>query len=186
MEITAIEKGLIGLSLNDSLPAGGINYQIHSFTGHGHDSSEGWVDSPVSVKTTLRNTFGMEFCKGSLNVRLAEGIPWILPEKLNPQRINLGVIWLTYVLPVVLNEMCIGVLGALNVRGFDYTTGKPIEEVKLNDKTEAYHIYAPVHIRERLNLTDIESSDGVVINARLLPGDLLTIYPTRSNYRLAI
>lgn len=186
MEITAVEKGLIGLSPDDELPDGGMNFSMFSFSGHNHDSTEGWRDVGHSVKTTLRNTFNMDFCPGSLNVRLTEGVPWILPESLNPQRINLGVVWLTYVLPVVLNEKCIGVLAALNVTGFDCATGEKIPEVKLNDKTEAHHIYSPVNIRERLGITDVTKSDSVVITARVLPGDLLTIHPTVSRYRLAI
>ena len=185
-DYTESEEDLIGLSQGEGLPNGGINFKIYSFSGYNHDSNEGWTDVGHSVKTTLRNTFNVDFCPGSLNVRLTEGVPWTLPESLNPQRINLGVVWLTYVLPVVLNEKCIGVLSALNVTGFDYATGEKIPEVKLNDKTEAHHIYSPVNIRERLGITDVTQSDDVVINARLLPGSLLTIYPTVSRYRLDI
>ena len=186
MEITAAEKGLIGLSPGDELPDGGMNFSMFSFSGYSHDSKEGWTNVGHSVKTTLRNTFNMDFCPGSLNVRLTEGVPWILPESLNPQRINLGVVWLTYVLPVILNEKCVGVLAALNVTGFDCATGEKIPEIKLNDKTEAHHIYSPVNIRERLGITDVTKSDDVVINARVLMGDLLIIHPTVSRYRLAI
>lgn len=185
-DYTESERDLIGLSPDEPLPKGGESFKIYSFTGYGQDSSEGWADTPMSLKTILLNIFGVDFYKGSLNIRLAEGIPWMLPESLNPRRINLGDIWLTCVLPVVLNEMCIGILGALSVRGFDCTTGEPIKQVLLNYKTDACHIYSTVHIRERLGLTDTTKSDDVVINARVLPGELLTIHPTPSIYRLTI
>lgn len=168
--ITPIEKQLIGLDESDPLPSGGIIYQLYSFSGFGVDSTKSWTEGPVSLKTTLRKTFGMDFYPGSLNVRLIRGVPWIPPKALNARKIRLGVFHLSYALPVVLNEKCIGIVAAINVRGFDpVTSERLLPPLQLNDKVEIYQIYSPVNIRKRLDL-----KDDVPINARLLSGDMLT------------
>lgn len=174
--ITAAEKKLIDLDESDPLPTGGINYQLYSFSGFGFDSTGSWTDNDNSLKTTLWRAFGVEFYPGSLNVRLVHGMPWILPVESNAQRIRLGVFHIAFALPVVLNEKCIGIVTAINVRGFDPATGEQIlPPVQLGDMVEMYQIYSPVNIRERLGLEDKEKTDDVPITARLLSGDLLTV-----------
>ena len=180
--ITASEKKLIGLEEFDPLPLGGIDYQIYCVSGEEHDSTEGgWdpygidEDGPVSLKISLALRFGMEFYPGSLNVRTIQKGPWFPPDELNPRRVLYGIFKKARVFPVVLNEQCIGIIGAVEFRGFNPDTGELIKEMKLGDKVEMSQIYSPINIRERLNLEDKENSKNVPINARLLSGDMLTI-----------
>ena len=174
--ITAEEKKLIGLEPDETIPYGGTNYQIYSFSGFGFDSTGSWSDNGNSLKTTLRQAFDVEFYPGSLNVRLVHGTPWVLPNGTSARRIRLGVFHVAYALPVMLNESCICIVTAINVRGFDPATGDRIEPpIQLGDAVEMYQIYSPVNIRERLGLEDKENTDDVPINARLLSGDLLTV-----------
>ena len=186
--ITASEMKLIRLGEFDPLPSGGINYQIYCVSGHVHDSTKnGWdppggdADGPVSLKISLARRFGMEFYPGSLNVRTIQKGPWFPPKELNPRRVLYGIFKKAQVFPVVLNEQCIGIIGAVEFRGFHPDTGKMIKEMKLGDKVEMSQIYSPINIRERLNLEDKTKSDSVKINARLLSGDLLgVVYENRS------
>lgn len=172
--ITAAEKQLIGLNEFDSLPGGGTNYSLYSFSGFGADSTKSWRDVANSLKSTLYTTFGVEFYPGSLNVRRVDGTPWYPPMELNPQRIQVGVFELVYALPVVLNEKCIGIVLAINVRGFNPATGERLlPPLQLGDVVEMYQIYSPVSIRKRLDLEDTEKSDNIPINIRVLSGDLL-------------
>lgn len=195
--ITAEERKLIGLDESDPLPTGGINYQLYSFSGKGHDSvdawnddgspSGSWTDKYDSLKTTLRQAFDVEFCPGSLNVRLVHGTPWVPPRDTSARRIRLGVFHNAYALPVILNEKCICIVVANEVQGFDPATSKPMidpatgEEyaMPLGNDVNMEQIYSPINIRERLDLEvdpeDIKKTDSVQINARLLSGDLLTV-----------
>jgi len=186
--ITAEEKKLIGLEESESLPYGGTNYQLYSFTGLSHDASPGgWTDKYNSLKTTLRQAFDVEFYPGSLNVRLVHGTPWVLPSGTSAQRIRLGVFHVAYALPVVLNEKCICIVTAINVRGFDPATGVVLTDpatgeiyaMPLGTDVEMYQIYSPVNIRKRLDLEvdpeDKKKTDYIPITARLLSGDLLTV-----------
>jgi len=171
--ITAEEKKLIGLEPDESIPYGGTNYQIYSFSGFGADSTKSWGDGGNSLKVTLRNAFGIEFYPGSLNVRLVFGTPWVLPAKSTARRIRLGVFHIAFALPVMLNEKCVCIVTAINVRGFDPATGEQIlPPIQLGDDVEMYQIYSPVNIRNRLDTVD---RDDVPITARLLSGDLLTV-----------
>ena len=169
--ITASEKKLIGLEESDLLPLGGINYQLYSFSGFNTDSTKSWN----ALKNSLRRVFDMEFYPGSLNVHTVQGFSWIFPKNLNPQRIQLGIFEIAYVLPVILDEKCIGIAVAINIRGFCPVTTKKLLPPLLLDEPEASAIFSPVNIRERLKLENKEKSDKVPINVRLLSGDLLTI-----------
>lgn len=185
--ITASERKLIGLGEFDLLPFGGINHQIYSYSGYGVDSTTSWytrnfnLGGPVGLKFTLKAAFGMEFYPGSLNVRLIQKKPWLSPKSLNPQKLRLGVFTIATALPVVLNEKCICIAAANNVRGFDPATGEKLHSPLLLDIPEIHQIYSTVNIRERLGLEDKEKSDGVVINARLLSGNLLTVSDLKNN-----
>ena len=171
--ITAQEKKLISLGTDDPLPRGGTHHKLYSFSGFGVDSTSSWghPDNPHKLGHTFFKAFGQEFYPGSLNVRLVEGIPWLMPDDMNARRVQIGVFKVSYVLPVILNERCIGIITAINVRGFDPATGKPqlVNDLKI---CEMYAIFSPVNIRERLGLPANES-DEVVIEARLLDGNHL-------------
>ena len=171
--ITAQEKKLLGLGENDPLPEGGRNYKVYSFTGFGADSGKSWTPKSNSLRCTIRNAFDMEFYPGSLNVRLIQGIPWWMPENFNPRKIPIGVFSVSYVLPVILNESCVGIAAAVNVRGFDPATGKP-EHIDPLKTPEIYGIFSPVNIRERLELP-VTESDEVIIEMRLLDGNHLAV-----------
>lgn len=176
--ITAPEKQLIGLNESDSLPTGGVEHSLYSFSGFVADSTKSWSDRTNSLKCTLYEAFQMEFHPGSLNVRRVVGIPWYPPMELNPRKIQLGVFELAYVLPIVLNEKCIGIVSAINVRGFNPATGERLlPPLQLGGAVEMYQIYSPVNIRKRLNLEDTEKSDNIPINVRVLSGNLLTLGP---------
>ena len=171
--ITPLERSLICMEFSDPLPSGGVEYQLHSFSGFGADSTESWNNTPQSLKITLWQEFGIWFYPGSLNVHTVQGEPWIPPASLNPVKIILGVFHRSCALPVILNEKCVGIAAAVNIRGFDPATCERILPTMYVDVPEIYAIFSPVNIRERLGLEDKETSDDVVINARLLSGDLL-------------
>ncbi len=171
--ITAQEKKLLGLGENDPLPEGGRNYKVYSFTGFGADSSKSWSPSGNSLRSTIRYAFGMEFYPGSLNVRLIQGIPWWPPVMEELRKVQFGVFEVSWALPVILNEMLIGVTAAVGVRGFDPATGEKMLVENLI-APEMYGIFSPVNIRERLGLTG-EDVDSTVIDVRLLSGDLLQL-----------
>lgn len=172
--ITPQEKKLIGLGENDPLPEGGREYELYSFSGFGVDSTSSWRPRGDRHKLgySFFTAFGQDFCPGSLNVRLVEGIPWLAPEDFTPRKVQIGVFNVSYALPVILNESCVGVVALVNVRGFDPATGKPehIDPLKI---PEMYGIFSVVNIRERLKLP--AGSDQVIIKARLLDGNHLAI-----------
>jgi hypothetical protein len=181
-EFTASEKRLLGLKESDPIPTGGVSYQIYSYTGFGQDAKKSWSAGGNSLKSTLRKAFGTEFYPGSLNVHLVTGDPWIRPPNITGRKIQLGVFRTSFVLPVILNEKCVAIAAAINIRGFDPATlERVLPTMDLGEeKLEISQIYSTVNIRKRLDLEDLEKTDDIPITARLLPNDSL-IDPRRVN-----
>ena len=178
MEITQSERFLLGLGRNEPIPSGGTTFELISFSGFGADSTKSWTNRPDSLKVSFLNEFGIEFFPGSLNVRLVSGKPWVPVDVNDMKAVKLGVFAESYITPLIIEETCIAIVSAVNVRGFDPATSERLvpdlwinKDDTLAHNVEMYAIYSTVDIRERIGLP--KEDDGTVINVRLLSGNLL-------------
>lgn len=178
MEITQSERFLLGLGRDEPIPLSGTLFELISFGGFGADSTISWTDRPDSLKRSFLNEFGVEFFPGSLNVRLTSGLPWIPADVNDMKKVKLGVFAESYIAPLIIEEKCITIVSAVNVRGFDPATGEKLvpdlwinKDETLAHNVEMYAIYSTVNIRERIGVP--KEDDGKIIKVRLLSGNLL-------------